>query len=351
MTTKARWTVMCAAAWTAVGGAIAPVAAQAPPSYNFQFSTIGAPGNSAYNGPDPFGVATGRGSVGYEYRIGTLEVTTSQWMEFVNTYSTQGANHSFVFGPVFWGAVHDPAYSGPGFRWKLRENIPNAGLLPVGGLTWREAALFCNWLHNDKSPSPSAIQNGAYDANTFTNNANGTWNDQLTHHPEAKFWIPTFDEWLKAGHYDPDRFGPGLGGYWQYPHGSDDPPIPGPPGVGQTSAGYANPVVFLGEWDIPLGSYPATLTPWGLLDATGGATEWTEGDLYGEHRWRILDGSSAGVLGSPGLDQVTWIASDHPMFAGSEWGLRIASAVPAPGVIAVVALLIVRERFGRRRSR
>ena len=135
MTTTTRWIVTCAVTITAVWVACSKAAAQAPPSYDFQFSTIGAPGNPAYNGPDPFKLVTGRGSVAYEYRIGTLEVTTSQWMEFVNTYSVLGGSWTFFADPVFWGAEPDPGYSGPGRKWRLR-NVPDAERLPVTGITW-----------------------------------------------------------------------------------------------------------------------------------------------------------------------------------------------------------------------
>ena len=86
----------------------------------------------------------------------------------------------------------------------------------MNGITWRTAAKFSNWLHNDKASSIAALQDGAYDTSTFTTNPNQTFNDQLTHHPVAKFWIPTLDEWIKAAHYDPNRYGPGEGGYWEY---------------------------------------------------------------------------------------------------------------------------------------
>ncbi|MBS0195478.1 MAG: hypothetical protein JSR77_01845 [Planctomycetes bacterium] len=51
--------------------------AQVDPS-GIEFVTVGAPGNPAYAGPDNNNAVTGRGSVGYEYRIGKTEVTTAQ---------------------------------------------------------------------------------------------------------------------------------------------------------------------------------------------------------------------------------------------------------------------------------
>ncbi len=196
--------------------ATASTGARARP--DIEFVTIGAPGNPAYNVPSPPGHfnVQGRGSVAYEYRIGKYEVTTAQWMEFVNTYSVLGGKWTFFAAPAFWGAVQDPGYTGPGTKWTLNASLPNAAMVPVRAITWRESAMFCNWLHNDKASGLWAIQDGAYDASTFTTNPNGTINGQLTHHPWAKYWIPTFDEHIKAAHYDPNRYGPGQGGYWMF---------------------------------------------------------------------------------------------------------------------------------------
>ena len=117
--------------------------------YNFDWATIDHPGNAPYHGPDPFGDATGRGRVDYTYRISKVEVTTAQWMEFVNTYSTQSDDLKWFAYPTHWGATEDLTYHGPGQRWKLKSAAGSANW-PVTGITWRESAQFCNWLTNDK---------------------------------------------------------------------------------------------------------------------------------------------------------------------------------------------------------
>jgi hypothetical protein len=266
-----------------------------PPDYGIEFVTIGSPGNAGYDGPNPGFFGAGRGGVAYEYRIGRFEITTGQWMQFVNTFSTQGDQFRLFAVPNHWGAVEDPNYQGPGRRWMLPPSDPDAGMQPAFGPTWREAALYCNWLHNDQPTDFALIQDGAYDASTFMRDPNGGILDQRTHHPGARFWIPTLDEWIKSAHFDPDRFGPGQPGYWTYSHGSEDPPIPGPPGIGETSAGYR--IEPFGHLDIPLGSYPAGVSPWGLFDVTGGTREWTEEtleEIYGARIFRLADGVPAG---------------------------------------------------------
>jgi formylglycine-generating enzyme required for sulfatase activity len=276
-----------------------------------------------------------------------LEVTTSQWMEFVNTFASQPdliapGGPEFVWGPtIWWGAVRDTSYSGPGIRWRTDPGTPQAGLVPVNGISWREAAIYCNWLNNGKPSQWSAVQNGSYDTSTFSTNPDGTFNDQLTHNPGAQFWIPTLDEMLKAAHYDPNRYGPGQGGWWEYSHRSDTPPMPGLPGIGQTMAGLQ--LGNFEEWDIPLGAYADVQSPWGLWDTSGGASEWTEESYQGI--WRRFDGTMAGFTYAE-LDSGWLVGTDHP--GGRAWGLRIASVIPAPGTLWIAAGLFCACKRRRR---
>ncbi|MFM9996187.1 MAG: SUMF1/EgtB/PvdO family nonheme iron enzyme [Phycisphaerales bacterium] len=325
------------AALLVCGAPPASLAARPPP--DIQFNTIGAPGNAAYPLKSPPGYVSvqGRGRVDYEYRIGKYEVTTAQWMEFVNTYTVLGGQWQFFADPVRWGAVPDPAYSGPGIKYKLNPSLTNAGMVGVYGISWRESAMFANWLHNEKASGTWAIENGAYDTSTFTTNPNGTFNDQLTHNPGAKYWIPTFDEHIKAAHYDPNRYGPGQGGYWMFSHGSDEPAIGGPPGIGQANTGFILPA--FGNYYIPLGSYPETQSPWGLLDTAGASSEHTEFWWFpnGPYVERGARGSSTGGGADPS-DRIYWVNANSPQFGYSGIGLRIAAAIPSPGSLALLAM-------------
>lgn len=314
----------------------------APPDYGFDFATIGAVNNRGYEGEHPNGNwLQGRGSVSYEYRMARLEVSTGQWMEFVNAISPLMSEPFNFARPTFWGAT--PVPFNPG-QYRLRD-VPDAAMVPVIGISWREAAMFCNWLHNDKDVSLAAVSNGAYDASTFrVDPETGRLLDQSTRSPGARYWIPSLDEWLKAVHFDPDAQDPEFpdeGRWWDYPYGEDSEPVPGRPGEpgAQTSAGASgsaeHPTTL-----IPLGSYPDAQTPWGLLDASGGASEWTEewSGLY----TRTTDGSSASNSSSVEFD-VIWSVS----VSGA--GLRLASAVPTPG--ALILLGVGASAFVARRRR
>lgn len=317
----------------------------AGPDFGINFVTVGAPGNSGYDREDPFGRTTGRGSVPYEFRIGRTEITTAQYVDFVNTYL--GRPQPFLVNPpTIWGADRDLSYTGPGFRFRV---LPGQANLPVLGISWRDAARFCNWLHNDRQPTIEAISRGAYDTSTFGRNAEGDYTDQARRSDGARFWIPSLDEWLKAAHYDPNKNGAARGGWWLSSNGSDVQPIPGPPpafgGTGQTSAGLAADVglgIFYRR--LPVGSYPSTLSPWGLLDTSGSGSEWIE-EVYGGGD-RGLRGSSALVSSSVENDLPYSVVAADPTLFGSFTTIRIASAIPGPGsgVLAFAAFILAPRR-------
>ena len=102
-----------------IGALVGSAQAGPVPDYDFDWAVIGDPGNAGLD-ESPFPPMLGRGAVEYEYRIGKLEITTAQWMEYVNTFSTQGDEYRNFARPLDWGAQSDSSYGGPGRRWVLR---------------------------------------------------------------------------------------------------------------------------------------------------------------------------------------------------------------------------------------
>ncbi|MBL9001115.1 MAG: SUMF1/EgtB/PvdO family nonheme iron enzyme [Phycisphaerae bacterium] len=307
-----------------------PALAQPDPS-GIDFVTIGAPGNPAYSGPDVNNLVTGRGGVEYEYRLGRTEVTTAQWMEFYNAFYGRAP---FLTAPVRWGAVDRGAGASP--RFTLSQTIPDAGLLPVSGPSWRTSAMFCNWLHNDKRTDLHAVMNGAYDVSTFGSNGQ-VFTDQAAHHPDARYWIPTLDEWIKGAYYDPNHGGLGIGGWWwRSVNGSNTPLIYGPPGQGQANADFDLPNG--GHYRIPLGAYPDTVSPWGLLDVAGATREHLETLFVVDGiRYRFFHGSHW-TSGDGGGDVIYGMGADFPGLPDLFTGFRIATVVPAPSAYLGVFL-------------
>lgn len=334
-------------------GCAAAAHAAPPPSHGFDFVRIGAVNNRAYEGGGFDGTAyQGRGSVSYEYRMARMEVSTGQWLEFLNAVAPLTKNPDFSLTPTTWGG-RSVGGTPPG-DFELRP-VANAAMIPVIGISWRSAAMYANWLHNDKDVSLAAISSGAYDTSTFGVNENNHFTDQPTRSPGARYWIPSLDEWIKAVHFDPDAEDPdhpGMGRWWEQPNGTDEPLIGGAPGEGQTSANVttAPPDEFRRWTDVPLGSYPDQETPWGLLDASGGAWEWTEEILFADApRLRGVEGTLAGMGLEVSDQDYVWAATAFfpSSFVG---GLRVASAIPSPGT-ALIAVMASFFCQGTRRHR
>ena len=252
------------------------------PDYDFDWVVIGDPGNPPYPGPydNRHLDLIGRGSVPYVYRIARTEVTSAQWVEFFNALAEVDPETAWDERPLLWGGRLSEGATPSNPRWRVQDE-PDAGMWPCE-VAWRTAARYCNWLCNGKAVEPWAFADGAYDTSTFGVDDDGFFTDVYERRPGALFFMPTIEEWKKAAHYDPNRYGPGEGGWWQFACGLDRPPTPGLPGEpgAQTTLGLGLGIAE--GFKIPLESYPGSLSPMGLLDTSGGMEEWTS---EGEPNW------------------------------------------------------------------
>lgn len=336
--------------WSLTGAG--PAHAQIDPQSGIDFVSVRAPGNAPWPGggtPDTNG-NRGRGRVDYDYRIGKYEVTTAQWVEFFNAAFDRPTNDRIPFlrPPTFWGASSTTPTTPGGMRWSAP---PGSEMLPVGNISWRMAAIYCNWLTNGKSLQRGAFLTGAYEVSTF-GYAGISFTDQRVRSPGATYFLPTVDEWIKAAHYDPNKLGDGQGGWWLYPNRADVPLIPGlPPSQGGT--GQSNSGTMIPNWlSIPLGAYTDVVSPWGLYDVSGGSREWLETyveDPFGSGlNARFLDGTARFSSGLA-LDSVWSSGSERPEVELFDYGFRIAAVVPSPSV--GVGLFLAINVFTQRRSR
>lgn len=313
-----------------------------PPDYDFDFVTIERPSNRAVTPEEAPGLfppftnpALPLGAVEHRYRIARTEVTTTQWLNFLNAY-----------WPYYAGNPGGVTLTG---RWITTTSaVPgqDPGYYIVEGAehrptdtSWQLSLTYCNWLHNDKRTDESAFATGAYDMSLLFRRDDGKWSVPSEHLAGARYWLPTLDEWTKAMYYDPDRYGLGVEGYWRYQHGSDTPPVPGFPwDGGETSAGI--PFDAFGPY-LDVGSYPDARSPWGLLDGSGSATEWTEDSFDGFPTWK---GTSQFQQFHDYFDAVDYIGGSNPVLGGV--GIRIASTIPSP---PTALLLVLAVSYRRRR--
>ncbi|MGP1347270.1 MAG: SUMF1/EgtB/PvdO family nonheme iron enzyme [Phycisphaerales bacterium] len=302
----------------------------------FEWSTIGAPGN---RNPTPEEAGhTGSpldwdpvGSVGYSFRLSRTPVTASQFIEFVQAYKP------FATAQEYYGQT--------GSHLNLLPPVPvvypGAEDLPATP-SLRLAKKFANWLHNGKVSEAWAFADGVYDTSTFgvIEDENGNfvgYTDQVGPKPGAKVWIPSEAEYVKALYYDPHRYGEGEEGYWMYPDGGNEPLVPGPPGVGETDAGYSSFIYH------DVGSYPNTQSPWGVLDVSGGDREWTDSTLSG------LVVTRSSIRGG-GLDaDLLWVNGLWAPMVGGTTTFRLATPVPGPGTSALMSSFYIFTLSRRRR--
>lgn len=340
----------------------------APPNYGHDFVTVGAPGNrAALESERVYGAASAGfpnlGAVNHSFRIARTEMTATQWLPFVNAFTRHwDAMGRSRFDSYFSSEIIRPGNLNPNSppAWQIEPGAENRAI--TAG--WRMMAYYCNWLHNGRPEGDwnnpvawEAFASGAYDASTFTQNPDLSFNDQITRSAGAKYWIPSLDEWTKAAHYDPNRYGPGEEGYWTMMAGRNTPLVSGLAGQGgETSAGTNFPAGF-DPRTITVGSYPEIMSPWGLLDTSGGQHEWTEAASYD------IPGAVPGVLrgriarGSRAFDGGAYVEFDFLdyVFAGgspalSRHGFRIASAIPSPGSALTLGACVLLASSRRRRT-
>lgn len=329
-------------------GILASPVLAGPDPDGYTWATITHAGNRPTNDSEVPWAGTRIGAVDYQYRIATTETSVGQWLEFVRAY--------------------EPFYEYPSSGNIAPSAFTSTSIIVIGGqiglipgrttgraadMGWEFAARYCNWLHNGKVNEAWAFESGAYDTTTFTINPDGSANHQRTRSDGARYWIPSFDEWVKAAYYDPNRYGEGQEGYWHYANGSDTRPIGGlaPDEGGEQNAGD----IIDYRFPFDVGSYDHVQSPWGLLDISGGVQEWTEGvDLFDElARYRMTGGSSYNITGTAGgvyLDRLgIWDVGFVDIGLGPLVGLRLASVVPSPSVLpALLGGLIItlrRRRF------
>ena len=259
-------------------------------SFDVEFVTIGNPGNPPDANPNP------AGAVAYEYRIGKNEV------------SEQMIDKANALGGL--GIAKDTR--GPDY--------------PATSVTWYEAARFVNWL-NTSTGSVSAYKfDGGGNFQLWTPSDPGYDATNLYRNKNARYFLPSIDEWHKAAYYDAT-----LGVYYDYPTGSDAIP---------------DGIDFVGDPNFEAVFYeggdnggPNIITNVGLLSGYGTAGqggnvfEWNEtasdriNNSANEHR---------SIFGGSWTTQSNVLAAEYtgggiiPTFDGAFLGLRIGSQVPEP---------------------
>jgi formylglycine-generating enzyme required for sulfatase activity len=305
---------------------------------SLQFVTVGNPGNAA----DP---ATGSlyGAVGYTYRMGTYDVTTAQYCQFLNAvattsdpYGLYNSNMATDF-PNYLGVSLGIAQGGSAGSYSY--SVMGNGNVPVFDVTWGDAARFCNWLQNGQltvaQGGLAITETGAYTLSGATSNAALML---INRNAGAKYFIPSENEWYKAAYYSP-TLNSGAGGYWTYPTKSNTAPINVPSSTGTNNAnfydsygtgngGYTDSTNYL----TPVGYFAGSPGPYGTYDMGGDVWQWNEANISNSYR-----GARGGSFDGYSYDLASPYRGyfSNPSLESYDIGFRVAGT-PEPGSITLL---------------
>ncbi len=274
-------------------------------TFDIDFVTIGNAGNA----DDTTGFPNPAGKVDSTYRMGQFEISE----DMINKANAQSS----------LSITHD-----------------NRGAnKPATSISWLEAAQFVNWLNTDSGSTPAYKFNGGnfelwapVDAGYNPNN--------LFRNSNAKYFLPSVDEWYKAAYYDPI-----TDVYYDYPTGSDTPPTLVASGTGSGTAVYFQ-AFATGPTDI---TQAGGLSPYGTMGQGGNVWEWDETDFD------LVNDSSSSIRGIGGGgwfgDSINLLSSTRvygdPTIEIFYIGFRVAS-IPEPSSLLLGALasmgLLMRRR-------
>ena len=242
----------------------------------------------------------GKGAVSSSYYIGKYETTIAEYTTFLNYTAKTDA-----YG-LWYGNVMDIQRTGTAGNYSYTSGANNN--TPVTWVNWLDAARYVNWMHNGSNAN-SSTENGAY-------TLNGAFSGVVQKNTDARYWLPTYNEWYKAAFYDATKNT--TGGYWSYATQTDS-----------ITSSMAN---FQTSGPSVVGSF-GYASSYGTYDQSGNVWEWlSPGSSVDEEyiggAWNTiasqLSSSANGNLNNGG-------------YADGGIGFRIASSVPEPSAFSLLA--------------
>jgi len=284
-------------------------------TFDIDFVTIGNPGNfdDTTGSPNPVG------QVDTTYRIGQFEISE----DMIDKANAQSLADGDPLG--------------------ITKDTRGADK-PATNVSWLGAAQFVNWLNTDSGSTPAYKFDTGGNFQLWQSSDAGFNPNNLYRNSQARYFLPSVDEWYKAAYYNPA----GAGSYGDYPTANGLVP------TAVASGTAANTAVF----NQSFGTGPADITqagglsPYGTAGQGGNVSEWEETafDLVNN-----FSSSARGVRGGDWFNG-SFVLLSSRRFLGdpssgvlSLIGFRVAS-IPEPstlllGVMASVGLLMRRRRL------
>jgi len=266
--------------------------------FEIDFVRIDQPDNPPDENPNP------AGAVPYSYRIGKHEIS-EQMIDKAN------------------------ALGGLGITKDTRG--PN---MPATSITWYEAARFVNWLNTSTGSAPAYKFNVLGNFQLWQPDDPGYDSTNLYRNRNARYFLPSLDEWHKAAYYDPV-----AGHYWDYPTGSDDIPD----GINFVGDPNFDAVFNDGAFNAEPNEITnvGLLSPYGTAGQAGNVREWVEtafdlGNNVPAEQRSARGGSWGGIYTL--FNATNTLVGLTPAFDGDFVGLRVASAIPEPCSILLLGI-------------
>jgi formylglycine-generating enzyme required for sulfatase activity len=319
---------------------------------SLQFVPVGNLGNGGeLSGSSAGGYGTDRicGAVSYSYSIGTFEVTAGQYTSFLNAVAktdTYGLyNQSMDRTTDSYGCNIIRSGASGSYSYSIASDWANR---PVNFVSWGDAARFANWVTNGQ-------KTGAQDSTTTEDGSyalNGANTDALlmavTRRADARFVIPTEDEWYKAAYHKNDGV---TDHYWDFAAGISAVPshILTSPDPGNNANFYDSDFgATIGSpyYRTTVGAFDRSDSPYGTFDQGGNVSEWTEAILGTSFRQKR--GGSFLDTYSP-MDAADRGYKTTPTYEESTNGFRLVE-LPEPATLSLMALggLVALRRSRRR---
>lgn len=268
-------------------------------SFAIEFVNIGDTNNAADTRSGEGSL--GRGAVPYAYRMSTCEIPESA-----------------IANATAAGLTNVTAG-----RW--------AADRPAANISWYEAAAFVNWLNTNSGCQAAydlVFSNGAWSMRLWDNtNAWMAGGANPYRHKDARYFLPSENEWYKAAFYNPTG-----SNYFLYPTASDSAPVSVAGGTNQGTAVYLRDT----------SQSPAAVTnagglgPYGTMGQGGNVWDWLETASDGTNNSPTERRKARGGLyfsTTPSLQSSAPAYDNSPTTEEPGIGFRVASA-PAPSTNA-----------------